>query len=241
MPRRLPRPLPRPTHTTQLTAYTDFRTLPRLRRPCWPQHAIAQVLGCPWQRCTVHFLREALGYCPPRAATSAGCAVATDLQHRLRRARHANSSATRSSGSTNRCRRSRRCSRRPKKTCSPSTLPGRPLDEAALDQPARALQPRDRPPHRRRRHLPQRPRADPARRQRRHRTERRMARRSPLPQHPLARDVLDQERTKTTTERRHPSSPRPEQPTILPTSYTTSWDSTVVSRPNYWSGAISSE
>jgi putative transposase len=24
--------------------------------------AIAQVLGCPWQRCTVHFLREALGY-----------------------------------------------------------------------------------------------------------------------------------------------------------------------------------
>jgi putative transposase len=24
--------------------------------------AIAQVLGCPWQRCTVHFLREALGH-----------------------------------------------------------------------------------------------------------------------------------------------------------------------------------
>jgi hypothetical protein len=31
MPRRLPRPLPRPTNTTKLTAYTDFRTLP-LRR-----------------------------------------------------------------------------------------------------------------------------------------------------------------------------------------------------------------
>src|SRR5437667_6894721 len=28
MPRRLPRPLPRPTHTTKLTAYTEFRTLP---------------------------------------------------------------------------------------------------------------------------------------------------------------------------------------------------------------------
>ncbi len=26
------------------------------------KHAIAQVLGCPWQRCTVHFLREALGH-----------------------------------------------------------------------------------------------------------------------------------------------------------------------------------
>ena len=24
--------------------------------------AIAQVLGCPWQRCTVHFLRELLGH-----------------------------------------------------------------------------------------------------------------------------------------------------------------------------------
>ncbi len=24
--------------------------------------AIAQVLGCPWQRCSVHFLRETLGH-----------------------------------------------------------------------------------------------------------------------------------------------------------------------------------
>jgi putative transposase len=28
------------------------------------QAAIGQVLGCPWQRCTVHFLRDALGHCP---------------------------------------------------------------------------------------------------------------------------------------------------------------------------------
>jgi putative transposase len=27
------------------------------------KQAIAQVLGCSWQRCTVHFLREALGHC----------------------------------------------------------------------------------------------------------------------------------------------------------------------------------
>jgi putative transposase len=26
------------------------------------KQAIAQVLGCPWQRCSVHFLREALGH-----------------------------------------------------------------------------------------------------------------------------------------------------------------------------------
>jgi putative transposase len=27
-----------------------------------PKAAIAQALGCPWQRCTVRFLREALGH-----------------------------------------------------------------------------------------------------------------------------------------------------------------------------------
>jgi transposase-like protein len=28
--------------------------------------AIGQVLGCPWQRCTVHFLRSMLGHCAKR-------------------------------------------------------------------------------------------------------------------------------------------------------------------------------
>jgi transposase-like protein len=28
------------------------------------RNAIARVLGCPWQRCTVHFLRNMLGHCP---------------------------------------------------------------------------------------------------------------------------------------------------------------------------------
>jgi transposase-like protein len=28
------------------------------------KNAIAQVLGCPWQRCTVHFLRDMLGHVP---------------------------------------------------------------------------------------------------------------------------------------------------------------------------------
>src|SRR3954453_19876205 len=37
MPRGLPRPLPRPTNTAELTAYTEFRTLPRSRgRPAPP-------------------------------------------------------------------------------------------------------------------------------------------------------------------------------------------------------------
>jgi putative transposase len=34
--------------------------------------AIGQVLGCPWQRCPVHFLREALGHCPKEPDGRAG-------------------------------------------------------------------------------------------------------------------------------------------------------------------------
>jgi putative transposase len=44
------------------------------------KQAIAQVLSTPWQRCTVHFLRDALGHCPktssswsaPRSAPASG-------------------------------------------------------------------------------------------------------------------------------------------------------------------------
>jgi putative transposase len=37
--------------------------------------AIAQVLGCSWQRCTVHFLREALGHCPKDAQGMVAAAI----------------------------------------------------------------------------------------------------------------------------------------------------------------------
>ena len=53
--------------------------------------------------------------------------------------------------------------------------------QAALDEPARARQPRDRPPLRRRRHLPQRRRPDPPRRRAADRAERRVAGHPPLP------------------------------------------------------------
>jgi putative transposase len=35
-----------------------------LRRPHRPPHRHRQGLGCPWQRCTVHFLRDMLGHVP---------------------------------------------------------------------------------------------------------------------------------------------------------------------------------
>jgi transposase-like protein len=47
--------------------------------------ALEQVLGCPWQRCTVHFLRDALGARAPRPARAARRANPPDLQSRIRR------------------------------------------------------------------------------------------------------------------------------------------------------------
>ena len=37
--------------------------------------AIAQVLSCPWQRCTVHFIRDALGHCPKDLQQLVGAAI----------------------------------------------------------------------------------------------------------------------------------------------------------------------
>jgi putative transposase len=39
------------------------------------KQAIAQVLSCPWQRCTVHFLRDALGHCPKDLQQLVGAAI----------------------------------------------------------------------------------------------------------------------------------------------------------------------
>ena len=39
------------------------------------KQAIAQVLGAPWQRCTVHFLRDALGHCPKDLQQLVGAAI----------------------------------------------------------------------------------------------------------------------------------------------------------------------
>jgi len=30
-----------------------------------PKNAIARILGAPWQRCTVHFVRDMHRHCPP--------------------------------------------------------------------------------------------------------------------------------------------------------------------------------
>ena len=129
--------------------------------------AIAQVLGCPWQRCTVHFLRDMLGHCGKASSRMVAAAIrqifaaedAAEARERL-------GERGRRPGAERRPRW-RACSRPPRTTCSPSCASrAEHWSQAALDQPARARQPRDRPAHRRRRHLPQRRRPDPPRRER---------------------------------------------------------------------------
>ncbi len=46
------------------------------------KNAIARVLGAPWQRCTVHFLRDLRGHCPQRPARRAGRSDPPDLHRR---------------------------------------------------------------------------------------------------------------------------------------------------------------
>jgi hypothetical protein len=77
------------------------------------------VLGCPWQRCTVHFLREALGHArreqQPMLAALLRPIFSADSGEQARQLVGAGLE-----GSASRCRRWRRCSRRPRRTCSPS-------------------------------------------------------------------------------------------------------------------------
>jgi hypothetical protein len=188
--------------------------------------AIAQVLGCPWQRCSVPFLREVLGHDrrqrqPMLAALlralfggddgQAARELVGDALERLR---------------------------------EPLPKAAALVAEAEEDLLASDAFPADHWPKlrstdplervnreigrrtRRRRHLPHRPRPAPARRRRRDRAERRVARPPPLPLGPFAGSGPRSRQEKPTAERRRANSQRPEQPTIVSTSYTTSWDLT---------------
>jgi transposase-like protein len=98
------------------------------------KQAIAQVLGCPWQRCTVHFLREALGHArreqQPMLAALIRPIFNAASGAEAREARH-------SSDSNGRCRSWPRCSSGPRRTCSPST-PSRPSTGASCARRTRS-------------------------------------------------------------------------------------------------------
>jgi transposase-like protein len=133
--------------------------------------ALATVLGAPWQRCTVHFLRDLRGHVRRDQHDALGAIIRSIFTAEKRRAgpsapargrRTARAAAT----------EDRRAARRGRdRRARLLRLPSRALAQDQIDEPARALQPRDRPAHRRRRHLPRRRLADPPRLDARHRSQ----------------------------------------------------------------------
>ena len=85
------------------------------------KNAIAQVLGCPWRRCSVHFLRETLGHLRKDQQGMVAALLRTDLQRPRRCASTRAYRRGRSSASGRGYRGSPRCSKRSRTTCSPST------------------------------------------------------------------------------------------------------------------------
>jgi len=82
--------------------------------------AIAQTLDCPWQRCTVHFLRETLGHVRKDQQGMVAALLRPIFNADDRDAARAlvDDALERFAS---RCRKSPTCSKRPRKTCSPST------------------------------------------------------------------------------------------------------------------------
>ena len=76
--------------------------------------AIAQVLGCAWQRCTVHFLRDCLGHARKDQHGLLAALIRPIFTAEDARRRPAIGSRRPSRSSTGGCRRSRRCSRTPR-------------------------------------------------------------------------------------------------------------------------------
>ncbi len=82
--------------------------------------AIAQVLGCPWQRCTVHFTRDMLGHVGKNQQPLVSGAIrqlfhAADGQEARERLAHVVEQLTRPAP------KSPNCLKPPRSTCSPST------------------------------------------------------------------------------------------------------------------------
>src|SRR5215207_3148718 len=119
--------------------------------------------------------------CAQGPARPAGRADPADLQRRL--ARRGARPALRSRRPPRGLAEQGRDAARRRRARHPGLLlvPRRPLAQAQVDQPARAFQQGDWPPHRRGRHLPRRRSPDPAGRDALHRAERRVAGGAPLP------------------------------------------------------------
>ena len=138
--------------------------------------AVAKVLNATWQRCRVHFMRNALAHAGKSGRRVVSAFIATAF---------AQDDAEAASAQWRRVADQLR-PKLPKLAAfmdeaetdvlAYMTFPPAAPRQAALDQPDRAPQRRDQAPHRGRRHLPQRGRHHPPRRRHPARTERRVGR-----------------------------------------------------------------
>jgi putative transposase len=99
------------------------------------KNAIGQVLGCPWQRCTVHFLRDMLGHVS-RAQQPLVSGAIRQIFVAARPPRHASGSDRSPISSARMLPRSPGCWRTPRPTCWPST-PSRPSTGPSSGAPTR--------------------------------------------------------------------------------------------------------
>jgi len=141
--------------------------------------AIARVLDAPWQRCCVHFVRNARPLPTRPARPRLGRAARGIQRHRPRRSAPTLDRHPREVG-VGRAEGLPAARSRGGRPVGVHGVPARALVQAALHEPAGARQPRDRPPLRRRRHLPQRRLRDPPGRRAADRAERRVGRLPPL-------------------------------------------------------------
>ncbi len=136
--------------------------------------AVSKILTATWQRCRVHFMRNALAHAGRSGRRVVSAFIAT--APRRRQGGQATVASRRRSAQTQgpkaRCLDGRSRDRRARLHELPRPASG----QAALHQPHRTPQRRDQASHRGRRHLPQRSRHHPARRCHSARTELRMGR-----------------------------------------------------------------
>lgn len=141
----------------------------------------ANLPGASWQRCRTHYTANLMSVCPKHAWGGLKAMLHSVFDQIDTHAVHAQYDKAPGPDPDLAARRARPSRRRPRRRARVHHVPPRCLATNLVQQPQREAQPRDPPPHRRRRHLP-RPRLHhPARRSRPGRTTRRMGRRTPLP------------------------------------------------------------
>ena len=145
------------------------------------KHAIARVLGCPWQRCTVHFVRDMHQHCRPSQRALVSAALREVFNADGYDSARERVSAVIEQLTPIAPKVAELLEAAEEDLLAFYRFPAEHRSKLQQHEPARARQPRDRPPLRRRRHLPQRRVADPARRHAPDRAKRRMARRPTLP------------------------------------------------------------